>query len=165
MIHGDFAGGEDSPRAGLHIVEVGLLKRVLGMTGEKVLGEIRTSARFNPDWESRPWDALNAAAQQDMDRLRQIRERAEQNIADDQKQISEMTANADEQRQKFYDQIDRKRQNSVVGKLSVVDPETGTQYRVSAFGDYHYLTDDGYFYTTNSAGRPGSNLRAMVALP
>jgi hypothetical protein len=76
-----------------------------------------------------------------------------------------MIANANEQLKKIADQIDHNRTNSIVRKLEVVDPQTGTQYQVSGFEDYHYLTNDGYLYGLNSPGASGSSLRSMIALP
>ena len=122
--------------------------------GEKVLEQMLQSAKFDPSWEAR----------QGNESSRQVRENAQQNIAEDQRQTSEMIANANEQRQKFYAQIDRKRENSILGRLDIADPETGTVYKISGFGDFHYLSNDGYFYSTNSPDAPGSNLREMIAL-
>jgi hypothetical protein len=132
--------------------------------GERVLAQMIQSSKFNPDWEARQKDATNAAAPRDDESFQQIRERAQQNIAEDQRQASEIIAKANEQRQKIYAQIDRKRENSVVGRLDVVDPETGTQYEISGFGDYHYLSNDGYLYSAKSPGAPDSELRETIAL-
>jgi hypothetical protein len=132
--------------------------------GEKVLAQMIQSSKFNPDWEARQKDAANAAAPRDDENFQQIRERAHQNIAEDQRQTTEMIANANERRQRIYAQIDRKRENSIVGRLDVVDPETGTQYEISGFGDYHYLSNDGCLYSANSPGEAGPTLREMIAL-
>jgi hypothetical protein len=133
--------------------------------GEKVLGRMLESMKFNPAWEARQTNAAGADAQQESDSSPQNRESAKENIVEDQRLASEMMADANEQLKKIADQIDRKRENSVVGRLDVVDPQTGTQYKVGGFEDYHYLTNDGYLYGMNSPGAPGINLRAMIALP
>jgi hypothetical protein len=133
--------------------------------GEKVLARMIQTSKFDPDWVARQRDAANAAMLQGNEPSERVREDAEQSIAEDQRQTSEMIANADQQLQRFYNQIDRQRENSVVGKLDVVDPETGKDYKVGGFGDYHYLSNDGYLYNASSPGEPESDLRAMVALP
>ena len=133
--------------------------------GEKVLTQMIQSSKFDPDWETRQKDAANAAALPGNEPSRDLRENAERDIAEDQRQASEMIAGADRQLQKFYDQMDRQRENSMVGKFDVVDPETGKDYKASGFGDYHYLSNDGYLYGASSLGAPESNLRTMVALP
>jgi hypothetical protein len=133
--------------------------------GEKVLAQMIQSSKFDTQWEARQKDAANAAVLQSNEPSAQVREDAQQNIAEDQRQAAEMTANADQQLQRFYAQVDRQRENSVVGRLDVIDPETGRDYRVGGFGDYHYLSNDGYLHSASSPGAPESDLRAMVALP
>jgi hypothetical protein len=133
--------------------------------GEKVLAQMIQSSKFNPEWEARQKDAAGNDARQENDSSRQIYESAQENVADDQRLTSEMIAHANEQLTNIADQIDRKREDSVVGRLDVVDPQTGTQYKVAGFEDYHYLNNDGYLYGLNPPGAPGSNLRAMIVLP
>lgn len=133
--------------------------------GEKVLARMLQSSKFDPEWEARQKAAANTDARQDDDNSRQIYESAQENIADDRRLISETIANANEQLKSFADRIDRKREDSVVGALNVIDPQTGTEYMVGGFEDYHYLNNNGYLYSMNSPGAPGSNLRAMIALP
>ena len=133
--------------------------------GEKVLAQMIQTSKFDPDWVARQRDAANAAVLQGNEPSERVREDAEQSIAEDQRQTSEMIADADQQLRKFYDQIDRQRENSVVGKLDVIDRESGKNYKVGGFGDYHYLSNDGYLYNASSPGEPESDLRAMVALP
>jgi len=130
-----------------------------------VLAQMIQSSKFDVQWEARQKDAANAAVLQSNEPSAQVREDAEQNIADDQRQAAEMIANADVQLEKFYDQVDRQRENSVVGRLDVVDPETGRDYRIGGFRDYRYLSNDGYLYSATPPGAPESDLRAMVALP
>ena len=133
--------------------------------GEKVLSRMMQSWKFDPAWEAQQKNTANAAVQQDNARSQEIRERAQEAIAEDQRQISEMITKGYKQRQKVYDEIDRKRENSILGTLDVVDPETGRRYKVSNFGDYHYLSNDGYIYGTNSPDAPGPDLREMITLP
>lgn len=123
------------------------------------------SWKFNPQWEAQQRNTANAAVQQDNMRSQQIRSRALQAIAEDQRQTSEIITKGYEQRQKIYDEISRKRENAILGTLDVVDPQTGHSYKVSNYGDYHFMSNDGYIYSTNSANSPGPNLRELITLP
>jgi hypothetical protein len=131
----------------------------------KVVTEAVQSWKFNPQWEAQQRATANAAVLQDNMRSQQIRSRALQAIAEDQRQTSEIITKGYEQRQKVYDEISRKRENAILGTLDVVDPQTGSRYKVSNFGDYHYLSTEGYIYSTNSANSPGPNLRELITLP
>jgi hypothetical protein len=133
--------------------------------GEKALAQMIQSSKFDPDREARQRDGANSAVLPRNEPSQNLRENAEQDIAEDQRQASEMIADADRQLQKFYDQIDRQRENSMIGKFDIIDPQTGKDYKVSGFGDYHYLNNEGYVYGASSSEAPESNLRAMVALP
>lgn len=132
--------------------------------GEKVLAQMLQSSKFNADWKARQKDPANGAAQRDNDAFQQIRERALRNIADDQRQSSEMIATANEKRRGMFAQIDRKRENSTLAGLDVVDPASGAQYRISGFGDCHNLSTEGYVYTLTSSDAPRPDLREMIAL-
>jgi hypothetical protein len=130
--------------------------------GEKVLAQMLQSTKFNQGWEARQKGNATPPMQRDDERSQQIRERAQQNIAEDQRQISEMITNANEQVRKFYAQADRKRENSTVGKLDIADPQSGTQNKVSGFGIRYTDRNDGYL---KGAKPSGPNLREMIALP
>ncbi len=65
----------------------------------------------------------------------------------------------------MYGEISRKRENSILGTLDVVDPQSGTRYKVSNYGDYHYRRKEGYIYSTNSPNSPGRDLRELITLP
>jgi hypothetical protein len=84
---------------------------------------------------------------------------------EDQRQTSETIMKGWEQRQKVYEEISRRRENAILGTLDVIDPQTGIQYKVSNFGDYHYMSNEGYIYSTNSPNAPAPNLREMITLP
>ncbi|HYL68278.1 MAG TPA: hypothetical protein VEX69_03855 [Candidatus Limnocylindria bacterium] len=131
----------------------------------KVVTEAVTSWKFNPQWEAQQRSMANAAVQQDNARSQQIRSRALAAIAEDQRQTSEIITKGWEQRQKVYDEISRKRENAILGTLDVVDPQTGSRYKVSNYGDYHYMSNDNVIYSTNSANSPGPGLRELITLP
>lgn len=133
--------------------------------GEQVIAQALRTWKFDPRWEAQQQGIANSAVQQDNARSQQIRSRAMQAIADDQRQTSETIMKGWEQRQKVYDEISRRQENAILGTLDVVDPQTGTQYKVSNFGDYHYMSNEGYIYSTNSPNAPAPNLREMITLP
>ena len=121
--------------------------------------------RFNPQWQAQQRGIANSAVQQDNIRSQQIQSRALKAIAEDQRQTSDTIMKGWEQRQKIYDEISRKRENAILGTLDVIDPQSGIQYKVSNFGDYHYMSNEGYIYSTNVPGAPAPNLREMITLP
>lgn len=132
---------------------------------EQVLAQAVQTWKFNPQWEAQQRSTANAAVMQDNMRSQQIRNRAMQAIAEDQRQTSETIMKGWEQRQQVYDEISRRRENAILGTLDVIDPQTGTQYKVSNYGDYHYMSNEGYIYSTNTSINPGVNLREMITLP
>ena len=132
---------------------------------EQALATALQSWKFNPQWEAQQRGIMNSAVQQDNMRSQQIQRRALQGIAEDQRQTSETIMKGWEQRRKVYDEISRRQENAILGTLDVIDPQTGTRYKVSNFGDYHYMSNDGYIYSTNSASTPPPNLREMITLP
>ena len=109
--------------------------------------------------------ATGAAVAADNARSQQIRARAMQAIQEDQRQTSDIIMKGWEQRSQVYDEIARKRENAILGTLDVVDPQTGSRYKVSNYGDYHYMSNEGYIYSTNSPGAPAPDLREMITLP
>lgn len=132
---------------------------------EKVLAEAGQNWKFNPQWLAQQQNTANAAVMQDNLRSQQLRQRVQQAIAEDQRQTSEMIMKGWEQRNKVYDEIDRRRENAILGTVDVVDPESGRQYKISNYGDYHYMSNSGTIYSTYSPDTPPPDLRQMIALP
>jgi hypothetical protein len=132
--------------------------------GENVLIQLIQSWKLDSEWEALLRNAANPAAQPDPARAQETRERAQAAIADDQRQISEMFARSAEQREKLNDQFDRKRQSATLGTLDIVDRESGAQYRLSDFSDYHYLSNEGCLRAANSQDGTAPNWREMLAL-
>ena len=132
---------------------------------EQAVTSALSTWEFNPQWEAQQRGIANSAVQQDNMRSQQIQSRARQAIAEDQRKTSDTIMKGWEKRQKVYDEISRRQENAILGTLDVVDPQTGMQYKVSNFGDYHYMSNDGYIYSTNSPDTPPPNLREMITLP
>jgi hypothetical protein len=132
---------------------------------QKVVQQTMSSWQINPQWQQQQNQTANAAVQQDNARSQAIQARARQAIAEDQRQTSETITKGWEARQKVYDEIDRKRENSILGTLDVVDPNTGTQYKVSNYSNFHWLNNEGYMAGTQTETSPGSSWRELITLP
>ncbi len=130
--------------------------------GARVIAEILQTLTFSAEWQALQKAAAGAAAQQETEDSKLLRERAMQAISDDQQHASEMLAKSSAQRQREAAEIDRKRENSILGRLDIVDQDTGARYKLADFKDYHYLSRDGYIFSPDA---PRSMLRQMIALP
>jgi hypothetical protein len=75
-----------------------------------------------------------------------------------------MVARSYEQRKRVFDAIDHKLENAVLGTVEVVDRENGTRYKISDFGDYHFVTNEAYIYSANAPGTPESSLRELLTM-
>jgi hypothetical protein len=132
---------------------------------EKVLTEAAQNWKFSPQWLAQQQNIANNAVMQDTLRSQQIQQRAMAAIAEDQRQTSDLIMKGWEQRNRVYDEIDRRRENAILGTVDVADPATGTQYKISNYGDYHYMSNSGTIYSTYSPDTPPPDLRLMIALP
>lgn len=70
-----------------------------------------------------------------------------------------------EQRSQVYDEISRRRENAIPGTVDVVDPATGTSYKIENYSDYHWINNQGYIAGNNTGSSPGVDWRELVALP
>ncbi len=132
---------------------------------ETVCQQAVQSWRINPEWQAREQQIANAAVQQDNARSQQIRARAMQAIQEDQRHISDTIVKGYEQRSKVYDEISRRRENAILGKIDVVDPESGAQYKVDNYSDYHWMNNQQYILGTSTHTSPGPDWRELVTLP
>lgn len=134
-------------------------------SAENVSQQAVRSWHINPEWMAQEQQIANSAVQQDNARSQQIQARARQAIEDDQRQTSDMIVKGYEQRSKVYDEISRKRENSILGTVDVVDPTTGAQYKVDNYSDYHWMSNSGYIAGTSTDSSPGAGWHEMVTLP
>jgi hypothetical protein len=123
------------------------------------------SFRINPQWQAQQQQIANQAVAADNLRSQQIQQRAMAAIQEDQRQTSDIIMKGWEQRSAVYDEISRKRENAILGTLDVVDPETGTQYKVSNYSDYHWMNNEGVIAGNNTGNSPGPDWREIVTLP
>ncbi len=47
----------------------------------------------------------------------------------------------------------------------MIDPATGTQYKVNSLSDYHWMSDTGVIAGTKTETSPGYGWNEMVTLP
>ena len=132
---------------------------------EAVYQQALQTWRINPQWQAQEQQLANSAVQQDNARSQQIRARAMQAIQDDQRHISDSIMQGYEYRSRVNDEISRRQENAILGTLDVVDPETGTRYKVSNYSDYHWMNNEGYMAGTNTYTSPGPDWRELVTLP
>ena len=132
---------------------------------EQVAQQIMQSWRIDPQWQAQEKQIANQAVMQDNARSQQIRERAWAAIRADQQQTSQMIVDGYNQRSKVYDEISRRSENAILGTSDVIDPATGTQYKVDSLSDYHWMSDTGYIAGTKTETSPGVGWNEMVTLP
>jgi hypothetical protein len=132
---------------------------------EKICLQAVQSWQIDPQWQARENQTANAAVQQDSIRSQQIQSQAMAAIRKDQQETSDMITKGYEQRQQVYDEISRKRENAILGEVDVVDPETGTQFKVDNYSDYHWMNNEGHHAGTQTDTSPGPGWREMVTLP
>jgi uncharacterized protein YbdZ (MbtH family) len=130
-----------------------------------VAEKIAASFHLDSNWEAREKQIASSAVQQDNQRSQQIQQRALRAIEEDQRATSDMIVNDYNQRQAVYDEISRKRENAILGTVDVVDPSSGTQYKIDNYSDYHWMDNQGNIAGTKTADSPGVGWRQMVDLP
>jgi hypothetical protein len=121
--------------------------------------------RISPEWQARQQQIANAAVAADNARSQQIQQQAMQAIQEDQRKTSDIIMKGWEQRSKTYDEISRRRENAILGTVDVVDPQSGQQYKVQNYSDYHWMNNQGTIAGNNTGSAPGPDWRELVTLP
>lgn len=133
--------------------------------GEKIMTQILQTLKFNSKWQALKKTTADPSVEAEDPLSHEIQQRAEEDIIDDQRQTTEMTARSYEQRKRVYDAVDHKLENAVLGTVEIVDRENGTHYKISDFDDFHFVSTDGYIYSPNSPGASEQTLRELLTLP
>jgi hypothetical protein len=126
---------------------------------------VLNSMGINAQWKQREDQIAGNAVQQDNVRSQEIQARARQAIADNQRQTSDAIVKGYEARSKVYDEISRKRENAILGTVDVVDPNSGKQYKIDNYSDYHWMNYQGVVAGTKTDTSPGSDWRQLITLP
>jgi hypothetical protein len=132
---------------------------------EGVSQQVMQSMRTDAQWRMREKQIANQAVQQDNIRSQQIQARARAAIQENQRQTSEMIVKGYEQRSQVYDEISRKRENAILGTTDVVDPVSGSQYKIDSYSNYHWMNNQGAIVGNDTGTNPGYGWHDLVTLP
>jgi hypothetical protein len=132
---------------------------------DSIARRVSGSMQVDSQWQQRESGIAATAVEQDNARSQEIQTRARAAIAADQQQTSDMIVKGYQARSKVYDEISRRRENSILGTVDVVDPSTGTQYKIDNYSDYHWMNNQGTIAGTRTYASPGYDWRQMIDLP
>lgn len=132
---------------------------------DSISRRVSGSMQVDSQWQQRESGIAANAVEQDNARSQEIQARARAAIAADQQQTSDMIAKGYQARSKAYDEIARRRENAILGTVDVVDPSTGTQYKIDNYSDYHWMNNQGTIAGTKTDTSPGYDWRQMIDLP
>ena len=135
------------------------------LQADEISRHVLNSMGINAQWKQREDQIAGQAVAEDNARSQQNQARARQAIADNQKQTSDMIVKGYEARSKVYDEISRRRENSILGTVDVIDPGSGRQYKVDNYSDYHWMNNQGVIGGTKTDTSPGADWRQMITLP
>jgi hypothetical protein len=132
---------------------------------EAISLHVYESTDINSDWK-REEDMMAAdAVREDNARAAELRAQAQKSIYESEQTTSDMIVKGYQQRSAVYDEIARKRENAILGTVDVIDPNTGQQYKVDNYGDYHWMNNQGVIAGTKTDSSPGVDWRQMITLP
>ncbi|MGO9318585.1 MAG: hypothetical protein ACLPXT_16305 [Terracidiphilus sp.] len=132
---------------------------------ESILQHVVQSKQVSPQWKARAKEIANNAVAADNARSQQIQARARAAIQENQRQTSEMIVKGYEQRSQVYDEISRKRENAILGTTDVVDPVSGSQYKIDSYSNYHWMNNQGAIVGNDTGTNPGYGWHDLVTLP
>jgi hypothetical protein len=132
---------------------------------DEISRHVLNSMGINVQWKQREDQIAGNAVAQDNARSQEIQARARQQIAEDQQKTSDMIVKGYEQRSQVYDEIARRRENAILGTVDVVDPNTGRQYKIDNYSDYHWMNNQGVIAGTKTDTSPGVDWHEMITLP
>jgi len=132
---------------------------------EGIAQQVVQSFRVDQQWRQRASQTANNAVQQDNYRSQQIQARARAAIQENQRQTSEMIVKGYEQRSQVYDEISRRRENSILGTTDVIDPVSGSQYKIDSYSNYHWMNNQGAIVGNDTGANPGYGWHDLVTLP
>ena len=132
---------------------------------ESISRHVADSMQVNSQWQQQENQIAGNAVQQDNMRSQEIQARARAAIAADQQKTSDMIVKGYQARSQVYDEIARKRENSILGTVDVVDPSSGKQYKIDNYSDYHWMNNNGVIAGTKTDTSPGYDWRQLITLP
>jgi len=132
---------------------------------ESIAQQVMQSFRVDQQWRQREHQIANNAVAADNARSAQIQARARAAIQENQRQTSEMIVKGYQQRSQVYDEISRKRENAILGTTDVVDPVSGSQYKIDSYSNYHWMNNQGAIVGNDTGSSPGYGWHDLVTLP
>ena len=132
---------------------------------EGIAQQVMQSMRVDAQWRQREHQIAANAVAQDNARSQQIQARARAAIQENQRQTSEMIVKGYEQRSQVYDDISRKRENAILGTTDVIDPVSGSQYKIDSYSNYHWMNNQGAIVGNDTGTNPGYGWHDLVTLP
>jgi hypothetical protein len=132
---------------------------------DSISRHVSGSMRVDSQWQQRESGIAANAVEQDNARSQELQARSRAAIAADQQKTSDMIAKGYQDRSKAYDEIARRRENAILGTVDVVDPSSGTKYKIDNYSDYHWMNNQGTIAGTKTDTAPGYDWRQMIDLP
>jgi len=126
---------------------------------------VMQSMRIDQQWQAQEKQIAANAVAADNARSQQIQARARAAIQENQRQTSDMIVKGYEQRSQVYDEISRKRENSILGTTDVIDPVSGSQYKIDSYSNYHWMNNQGAIVGNDTGANPGYGWHDLVTLP
>jgi hypothetical protein len=132
---------------------------------EGITRHVFASMQVNAAWRQREDQIAANAVAEDNRRAQELQAQARESIARDEQQTSDMIVKGYQQRSQVYDEINRRRENAILGTVDVIDPNTGRQFKVDNYGDYHWMNNQGVVAGTRTDSSPGMDWHEMITLP
>jgi hypothetical protein len=132
---------------------------------DSIAQKVMQSFRVDPQWQQRAKQISDNAVAADNARSQQIQARARAAIQENQRQTSEMIVKGYEQRTQVYDEISRRRENAILGTTDVIDPVSGSQYKIDSYSNYHWMNNQGTIVGNDTGTNPGAGFHDLITLP
>jgi hypothetical protein len=123
-----------------------------GREQEAAAALVHMAATFHIDQQ---WAAAQARTTAQQSRI----------LADELSATSQSVGDGYWGRQAALDDISRRRSNATLGVVDVVDPASGSSFKVEDGSNYYWIDDRGSIVGTDTNTRPDVDFRQVVALP
>jgi hypothetical protein len=132
---------------------------------DSIAQQVMQSFRVDQQWRQQADQTAANAVAADNARSQQIQARARAAIQENQRQTSEMIVKGYEQRSQVYNEISRKRENAILGTTDVIDPVSGSQYKIDSYSSYHWMDNQGAIVGNDTGTNPGYGWHDLITLP
>jgi hypothetical protein len=132
---------------------------------ESILQHVVQSRHISPEWQARAKEISDQAVAASNARSQQIQAHAMAAIQENERQTTDMINKGYQYRSQVNDEVSRRRENAILGTSDVIDPATGTQYKVDSLSDYHWMNNQGVVVGNDTGANPGYGWSQMITLP